>query len=382
MTKPRFARAVRLLAGRRLDFTFDRLVFPRGRLGARQAANFLLSRFEARQRFLRPGSYPIALQLEPTVRCQLNCPLCPRERVNRGRGEGLMPFGDYANLLAEVGPRLLAIAFWQWGEPLLHPRLPEMVALAKRHGLLTLLATNGQTDPDEARLGDLFAAGLDMLIVALDGITEEVYSGFRQGGSAAATRRLIAEAVRQREARPGADRPLLNARIIATRASEPEIAAARDYARAAGVDLFSVKSVSLYDSADPDHAALPAARGLRSFQYQGRDEAAAYAASPNRCLKPWSWPTLRHDGELLLCECDHALAHSLGNVFASGSFRAVWRSERARELRRAFPASGRVELEFCRRCRYKLDDAIRETTALRPVAGVRPLRTLIDGGTR
>ena len=382
MILPRFARAARLLAAGRLDFTFDRLVFPDRRLGARQATNFLLSRIEARRRVLRPLSYPIALQLEPTVRCQLNCPLCPRERVNGSAAEGLMPFDDYARLLAEVGPRLLAIAFWQWGEPLLHPRLPEMVALARRHGILTLLATNGQTDPDEARLGELCEAGLDMLIVALDGVTEEVYRGFRRGGSAAATRRFIAEAARRRDARPGADRPLLNARIIATRDSEPEIDAARAFARDAGVDLFSIKSVSLYDSADPEHAALPAARHLRSFQYQGTGEAGAYAALPNRCLKPWSWPTLRHDGELLLCECDHALAHPLGNVFESGSFRAVWRGERAGDLRRAFPADGKVELEFCGRCRYKLDDAIRETASLRPVAGVRPLRTLTGAGER
>jgi MoaA/NifB/PqqE/SkfB family radical SAM enzyme len=382
MTIARVARAARLLAAGRLDFTFDRLVFPRGNLGARQAANFLLSRLEARQRVLRPWSYPIALQLEPTVRCQLSCPLCPRERVNGSLGDGLMPFEAYARLLAEVGPRLLAIAFWQWGEPLLHPQLPEMVALAKRHGILTLLATNGQTDPDEARLGELCDAGLDLLIVALDGVTEEVYRGFRQGGSAAATRRFLAEAVRRRDARPGADRPLLNARIIATRASEPEIGAARDFARDAGVDLFSIKSVSLYDSDDPDHAALPAARDLRSFQYQGGREAAGYAALPNHCLKPWSWPTLRHDGELLLCECDHALAHPLGNVFESVSFRAVWRGGRARELRRAFPENGKVELEFCRRCRYKLDDAIRETVALKPVAGVRPLRALAGTGPR
>lgn len=382
MTASRPVRAVGLLAGRRLDLTFDRLVFPRERLGWSQAANFLLSRLEARRRVLRPRSYPIALQLEPTVRCQLSCPLCPRERVNGSDGDGLMPFDAYAQLLAEVGPRLLAIAFWQWGEPLLHPRLPEMVELAKRHGILTLVSTNGQTDPGEARLDALRDAGLDMLIVALDGVSEAVYGSFRRGGSAAATRRFLAEAARRRDARPGAGRFLLNARVIATRDSEPEIDAARALARASGCDLFSIKSVSIYDSGDPGHAALPAARDLRSYQYQGAGEAAAYAALPNRCVKPWSWPMLRHDGELLLCECDHALAHPLGNVFESGSFRAVWRGERARELRRAFPVHGRVELEFCRRCRYKLDDAIRETAVLRPVAGVRPLPALTGDGTR
>ena len=48
----------------------------------------------------------------------------------------------------------------------------------------------------------------------------------------------------------------------------------------------------------------------------------------------------------------------------------------ARALRAAFPAGGRVGLDFCRRCRYKNDDAIRRTEALRPAAWARPLPPL------
>lgn len=387
-------RALDLLLRRRHELTFDRIVFTRERLGARQAANLLLSRLEAGRRAPRPWSYPIALQLEPTIHCQLACPLCPGRRVNAAGAAapagvatpaaadpapdsdaGLMPFAAYERLLAEVGPHLLAIAFWQWGEPLLHPRLPEMVELAARRGILTLCSTNGQADPEVGRLGDLCAAGLDMLIVSLDGAREEAYRSFRAGGSLAAARRFLAAAVRAREER-GAGRPLVNVRVIATRDSEGEIDGVRELAGESGADLFSIKSVSIYDSGDPEHPSLPADRRLRSFQYRDREAAAAYAEAPNLCLKPWAWPMLRHDGALHLCECDHGLAHPLGNVFATGSFARVWRGERARALRAAFPADGRVGLDFCRRCRYKHDDAIRRTEALRPVAWARPLPSL------
>lgn len=387
-------RALDLLLRRRHELTFDRIVFTRERLGARQAANLLLSRLEARRRAPRPWSYPIALQLEPTIRCQLACPLCPGRRVNAAGaatpvgaatpdgadpapapGAGLMPFAAYERLLAEVGPRLLAIAFWQWGEPLLHPRLPDMVELAARRGILTLCSTNGQTDPEAGRLGDLCAAGLDMLIVSLDGAGEEAYRSFRAGGSLAAARCFLAAAVRARDER-GAGRPLVNVRVIATRDSEGEIDGVRALARETGADLFSIKSVSIYDSGDPEHPSLPADRRLRSLQYRDREAVAAYAEAPNLCLKPWAWPMLRHDGALHLCECDHGLAHPLGNVFATGSFARVWRGERARALRAAFPAGGRVGLDFCRRCRYKNDDAIRRTEALRPAAWARPLPPL------
>ncbi len=379
MSRSRLMRAAALALAGRHDLTFDRLVLRRTGLRPRQAANLALSRLEARLRAPRPRSWPIALQLEPTVRCQLSCPLCPRGRVDGAGADGLMPWPAYARLLDETGPHLLAIAFWQWGEPLLHPRLPEMVAAASRRGILTLLSTNAQADPDACRLGDLFAAGLDLLIVSCDGVTPEAYGGFRAGGDLAAVRRFLPAAARLRDAR-GGGRPLINVRAIATRGNEGELSGVRALALAAGADLFSIKSVSVYDSGDPGHAALPRDLSLRSFQYRDAASAAAYAAQPNLCLKPWSWPTLRHDGTLLLCECDHALAHPLGNVFTEGSFARVWRGERAARLRREFPRDGRVGLDFCRRCRYKRDDAIRRTDVLRPTAAVTPLPPLTAAG--
>jgi MoaA/NifB/PqqE/SkfB family radical SAM enzyme len=78
---------------------------------------------------------------------------------------------------------------------------------------------------------------------------------------------------------------------------------------------------------------------------------------PDRCTKPWSWPTLRYDGTVLFCECGHTMANMLGNAFTS-SFRDIWLSEHAAKLRGIYPRNGKVGFEFCRRCRYKIDDSL------------------------
>ena len=352
-------RAFDLAVRRRLDFTYDHIRFPRTDLRASQRMNFLLAWWELRRRVAKPRSYPMALQLEPTTQCQLSCPLCPRTSAAPGQEQGYMPWPHYQRLMDEVGPSLLTMAFWQWGEPLLHPCITPMIRRAHDFGILTLLSTNGQVRAGEFDLAGLVASGLDMLIVSMDGTTRQRYETFRKGGSIERVMQFT-KAVTETKRRLKSLTPLVNVRAIATSGNEQEIESVRAFARGAGADAFSIKSVSLYYDADPSNPSLPKELKHRSYQYQGEREASEYAAAPNLCIKPWTWPTLRHDGTLLLCECDHAMRYPLGNVFSAPSFRSVWQGPRSQELRRRFPASGRIDLDFCLRCRYKRDDAIRE----------------------
>jgi len=153
---------------------------------------------------------------------------------------------------------------------------------------------------------------------------------------------------------------LVNIRIVATADNEKEIEAVQRFARQVGADVFSVKSVSLYYDDDPEDLRLPKDRQYRSYQYQGVQEAAVYKQMPNTCRKPWAWPTLRYDGTLLICECDHQMQAPLGNGFCLLLSReGLDGGKNAAELRKHFKANGQIDLDFCKRCRYKKDDAIR-----------------------
>ncbi len=361
MRDGRLQRLLRLLGGR-FDFTYDHTVFPLSNIGKRQAGNLLLNIAESSLRVGMPRSYPAFLQLEPTTHCQLTCVHCPRPRTISAR-PGHMDWTRYEALMREIGPYLIAVALWQWGEPLLHPRMADMVALAKQYGIFTMISTNGQFDDARLGLKELFSAGLDLLIVSLDGVRQKAYDSFRSGGDVGLVRRFIEEAVEVKRGL-GLDNPLVNVRIIVTSGTEAEVGAVRDFARGAGADFFSIKSVSLYGDPDPASPYLPANAAYRSFQYRGRAEADEYRDMVFRCTKPWSWPTLRYDGTLLACECDHAMDHALGNVF-SASFKGVWRGRKARSVRERFNAPGGIDLDFCRRCRYKINDAIRSVEHLR-----------------
>jgi MoaA/NifB/PqqE/SkfB family radical SAM enzyme len=197
-----------------------------------------------------------------------------------------------------------------------------------------------------------------MLIISLDGIDQESYDSFRRGGEVSRTMHF-ARTVCRLKRESGRTTPLINIRTIATSDTESEIDRVREFAGTIGADVFSVKAVSLYYDADPDSPILPSRRQYRSFQYQGKREAEEYQEMLPSCNKPWSWPTLLHQGTLLICECDHKSGQSLGNVFETG-FKGVWAGSRSAEIRKRFP-----DLEFCRRCKYKMNDAFREVTFLR-----------------
>jgi len=364
MTKREIKRLTGLLFQRRLDFTFDGIVFRRTRLTFRQVSNFLLSGIEARRQVRKPLSYPISLQLEPTFACQLSCPLCPRQVINPGPGNGGMAWEHYERLMDEMGPYLLCIAFWRWGEPLLYPRIVDMIARAHRDNILTLVSTNGQVRPDFVDLTQLFQAGLDHLIISMDGATQAVQEHCRSGSDVEAVKCFTRAAVEGKRA-VGRGNPIINVRTVMTRGNESEIEDICSFAREAGADFYTGKCVTLYYDASPSNPDLPLRYDLRSSQYRGDEGAAAYREIPNLCRKPWTWPTLCQDGTLLVCECDHAHERVLGNVFTAGSFRSVWRGKANQELRSHFPASGKPDSPFCLRCRYKLDDAIPIVRALK-----------------
>ena len=72
--------------------------------------------------------YPIALCIESTAKCNLSCTMCPGTDLLT-LGKGNMDFGLYKKIVDAVNPVFLTLA--QFGEPLLHPKIVEMVRYAR-----------------------------------------------------------------------------------------------------------------------------------------------------------------------------------------------------------------------------------------------------------
>ena len=139
---------------------------------------------------------PAKVYLEPTNACNLACSTCVRHAWDEPEGFMEWPtFEAVADGLATGaragdGRRRGApgtIAFMGLGEPLLHPRFLDMVRAAKERGLRAEVTTNALL-LDDAMAAGLLEAGLDQLVVSIDGASAEAFGRVRGASLARSSR--------------------------------------------------------------------------------------------------------------------------------------------------------------------------------------------------
>jgi len=194
---------------------------------------------------LRPADPPLArVYVEPTNGCNLSCRTCVRNSWSEP--VGLMPIESYRRLvdgLREV-PSLRKMSFWGFGEPLLHPGILEMVRLAKGLGAETQLITNGLLLNRERAEG-LVEAGLDSLVVSVDGASAEAYSAVRPGADLDLVRHNVGLL---REARRSSPRhnPEIGIEFVVMRRNLGELRGLRELARSLGATFIVLSNVLPY----------------------------------------------------------------------------------------------------------------------------------------
>jgi len=334
----------------RYAFVYDRMPMTVTGMSAAKRLNLCRSGGNLLYRRLRPWSMPLHMQFELTNYCNLRCPVCPTGARAVERHPAAMDVELFERVMNEVGPYLLTASLWAWGEPLLHPRLEDILGAARKHPVALLLSTNGQTLDEERVQAALLRQPPSHLIVAIDGLTDETNSRFRTG----ARLKPAIEGVRrlaERKRQSGQSLPLLHMRYIVMKHNQHELPRVEEFARENGFDLLSLRTLSLIDAESPDavHGAfVPDGERWRAYAYTGGER---LRRSDFICQEPFWFPTLLADGTLVACEQDYNAQQALGKVSESVSFADVWRSEKAAGVRRIIRDRA-GELSFCRNCPY------------------------------
>jgi MoaA/NifB/PqqE/SkfB family radical SAM enzyme len=289
---------------------------------------------------------PFMLMVEPTNFCNLKCPLCPSGNGQMTRPRGKMDLRDYQRLIDQVGDRLLLLMLWNQGEPFINPCFTEMVRYARQRRIPTLTSTNGHylRTPEQARA--LVASGLDEIIVSLDGVDQETYERYRVGGrieKVFAGVRLLAQARRDL----GRPTPLINLQFIVFRHNEAELQEAERLARQLGADKFLVKTAQVYTREEAE-VFLPRDEQFRRYdQVQG---ALRVKGQPARgCKVLWYSSMVNWNGQVAPCCFDKDVEFELGQAFAGGDFRQIWRGRAYMDFRRRL-LDDRLGIPMCRNC--------------------------------
>lgn len=291
-----------------------------------------------RNRALALGSYlrrdvvvphqPITLEIEATNRCYEDCWMCPRRYMER-------PLGDLSlallnGIIDQSRHTVELINLFHCGEPLLHPRLGELISACRQQDVSVLVTTTGALlTEDKGR--ELIDSGLDMLVFSLDAATAETYARIRKNSHFERVVRNIDNFL-EMKARLGRG-PFVQVQMVLMDLNRHEGVAFVDHWRR---KADSVRVKRFYNTAD---IATIIGHSLREPKRK----------KPLPCIMLWREPVICWDGTVLPCCVDLIGEAPVGQI-PDQPLADVWNGPALVEMRRLHVAGRYQEIDVCRNC--------------------------------
>jgi pyrroloquinoline quinone biosynthesis protein E len=288
-----------------------------------------------------PFQPPMALIMELTHRCPLQCPYCSNPlALDAVRDE--IPTEIWLRVIDEAAALGVLQAHFTGGEPMSRRDLPGLVHRAAKAGMYTNIITSGVTLDDRA-MAALKSAGVDHIQLSFQDIDPR--ENDRVGGyeGAFAKKRAAADRIR------GAGLPLtLN--FVIQRHNVSRVAAMIAFAEELGAERVEIAHVQYYgwglrnraallptraqleDSTDVVEAARERLRGKMVIDYVVPDY---HAARPKSCMGGWAQRTINISpaGKALPCHAAETLPGFTFPNVRHTSLADVWNSEPFRRYR-------------------------------------------------
>lgn len=125
---------------------------------------------------------PKNIQIEISSRCTLHCPLCPKGRNEIKRERQDIDVRLFRDIIQEIGEHDPRVQLWNYGEPLLHENILEILEAIGTDFSDCSMSTNGHIMTDKLARR-IVNSGLTEIIFSIDGIDQHTYERYRKGGS-------------------------------------------------------------------------------------------------------------------------------------------------------------------------------------------------------
>lgn len=261
--------------------------------------------------------FPARIHLESTNACNLDCHFCPYSRQTRAKG--FIDPAIFRKVVDECAPHNPKIWLHFLGEPLLHKRLPELIAYGKARGL-TQLGFSTNLFFLSPRLGEqLIRSGLDRLECSVDGLDAETFKRLRRSDEFPRVVRNLQQFLALRR-RLGKDTPVVTLSFMKTPETMRDLPAIREMW---GPWLGEKDFLMLIDDL--------------SFAGEMRGTSAPDGRVPCRWL--WNYAVVLWNGDVVTCASDYDGHRVMGNV-REQSLAAIWHDPAYQALRRVH-AEGR-----------------------------------------
>lgn len=127
-------------------------------------------------------SAPIHVDIETASACNLKCIMCPHGQKEYKMNKGIMADRLVKKVIQScVDSGVKSIKLSGRGEALLHPNLQEYIRLAKKGGILDVMFNTNALLLTPEKTREILDAGIDLVIISLDGNSKETYEDIRKG---------------------------------------------------------------------------------------------------------------------------------------------------------------------------------------------------------
>lgn len=190
---------------------------------------------------------PYLAIIETTNTCNLDCPTCPTPRHKLSRNPQVMNFDNFKKIIDNIKNHAHIILLYNTNEPLLHPELPKMIKYCDDNNLYTMISTNA-TLLNKEKTKELLDAGLDEILLCLDGTSKKVYEEFRKGANFETVAKNINHFCKEKQ-KCELDRPYIELQFILNRLNQDQISEIKKWAKIWNVNRLRIKSFTLCEYA-------------------------------------------------------------------------------------------------------------------------------------
>jgi len=278
--------------------------------------NYSLAKKEEYEKKIVLKSMPYNLVIEPTNVCNLQCPLCSTGIDAKTRQKGVLKFENFKKLIDEIKGYVLQLSLQNWGEATLVGDLPKMIKYAADNGIFTRLSTNFSIQYKNNFLDQLMKSGLGILVIDLDGTTQEIYEKYRKNGNLQTVLDNIKEVVKIKKDN-SLKFPIIQTRMLVMKHNEHQIEQFKKISNELNADEMELGNIQM----NPNTAKKWLPKN-QEFVY----ETYIKERKITPCHWPWSGLTINWDGGVSPCCIVDDQNSDFGNVFDEG-LKKLWNND-------------------------------------------------------
>jgi len=273
------------------------------------------------------NALPVEYIVETTAKCNLYCPMCPRETYKQPKED--MPDEIFERLVRESGRSAEHMMLIGLGEPFMDRKIFDRIEYCEQHKISTLLSTNG-TFLDEKTCDRILSSRLEHITLSFDGATKESFEYYRKGARFEKVRDNFVRFARMKHQR-GAKMQVVVQMVRMERNAGEVDDFVRFWSAVPGIDQVRIK--------EDETSELQPAAGHAPEDWK------------HPCHYLWRGPMyIKHNGDVY--PCCQSYMHDGRPVGRMGDapLAEIWNSAEMRRMRRLHVQGRAGEIEVCARC--------------------------------